>query len=224
MASTTPPSAYHPELAEHFSSPEQQRDTASAGMWLFLLSEVLFFGGLFTVYAVYRYSFPVAFAAASHHLDVALGATNTVVLLASSLTMALAVQAASLGKRRLIVLYLLLTLGLGCAFMGIKTVEYRDKFAHHLVPGPSFSAESLGLDGALAGQAQLFYSLYFGLTGLHALHMLIGMAILGGLAVAAQRGRYGPAYYTPVEITGLYWHFVDVVWIFLFPLLYLVAA
>jgi cytochrome c oxidase subunit 3 len=149
---------------------------------------------------------------------------NTVVLLASSLTMALAVRSASLSKRRQIVVFLLLTLGLGCLFMGIKAREYLDKIAHHLVPGPRFDASSLHLDGPLAGQAELFYSLYFGLTGLHALHMLVGMLILAALAVGAQRGRFNAAYHTPVELTGLYWHFVDVVWIFLFPLLYLVAA
>jgi cytochrome c oxidase subunit 3 len=224
MASTAQPSSYHPEIAEQFSTPEQQKETAGLGMWVFLVSEVLFFGGLLTVYTVYRYSFPVAFAASSHHLDVTLGASNTLVLLASSLTMALAVRSAILGRRRQIVGFLLLTLALGCVFMGVKTIEYREKFEHHLVPGPGFDASPLSLDGALAGQAELFYSLYFGLTGLHALHMLIGMAILAALVVAAQRGRFGAAYYTPVELTGLYWHFVDVVWIFLFPLLYLVAA
>ncbi len=221
MASTT---QAHSDLAHHFSTPEQQRETASFGMWVFLVSEVLFFGGLFTVYTVYRYSFPVAFAAASHHLNVTLGAVNTVGLLASSLTMALAVRGASLGKRRHVVGFLLLTLVLGGVFLGIKTVEYGEKFEHHLVPGTTFSAHSLGLEGALLGQAELFYSLYFGLTGLHALHMVIGMLILLGLCVAAQRGRFDGGYFTPVEMTGLYWHFVDVVWIFLFPLLYLVAA
>jgi cytochrome c oxidase subunit 3 len=214
----------HPALAHHFPDLDAQRSAASLGMWLFLVTEILFFGGLFIAYAVYRGLYPVAFAAASRHLNVTLGAVNTVVLICSSLTMALAVRAAALSRRRALVACLLQTVLLGGVFLGIKAVEYAEKFTHHLVPGPGFDGHALGLDGALAGNAELFFSFYFALTGLHALHMVVGIGVLLAVAAAAHRGRYDAEYHAPVEMTGLYWHFVDVVWIFLFPLLYLVAA
>jgi cytochrome c oxidase subunit 3 len=202
---------------------EGQRSAANLGMWVFIAQEVMFFGGLFAAYAVYRHLYPVAFAAACHHLNVPLGAANTAVLICSSLTMALAVHAAAVGKRDRIVGFLLLTVLLGGVFLGVKAFEYKDKWDHHLVPGDAFSAESLHLEGDLAREAQIFYSLYFGMTGLHAFHMLVGIPIILWVAVNARRGRYSPEYHTPVEITGLYWHFVDIIWIFLFPLLYLIA-
>ncbi len=195
-----------------------QKDASSLGMWLFIAQEMMFFGGMFLAYTVYRNLYPAAFAEASHHLDWKLGGINTAVLILSSLTMALAVHAAALGHRRKIVLYLILTVVLGSIFLGVKVVEYGDKFEHHLVPGAHFQFE-----GPNARPAQIFYSLYFAMTGLHALHMIVGIPILLILAWFAHRGRYGPAYHTPVEMTGLYWHFVDIVWIFLFPLLYLVG-
>jgi cytochrome c oxidase subunit 3 len=191
-------------------------------MWVFIAQEVLFFGGLFATYTVYRVKYHEAFAAASHHLNVTLGAVNTAVLICSSLTMALAVRAAALGRRKQIVAWLLLTVLLGGAFLGVKVFEYREKWEHHLIPGPGFRAHELHLDGDAALNAQLYYSLYFAMTGLHALHMIIGIPIILGLAVLAWRGRYGPEWSTPVEMTGLYWHFVDIVWIFLFPFLYLI--
>jgi cytochrome c oxidase subunit 3 len=191
-------------------------------MWVFIAQEVLFFGGLFATYTVYRVLYPGVFAAASHHLDVGLGAFNTAVLICSSLTMALAVHAAALGRRKQIVAWLLLTVLLGGVFLGVKVVEYREKWEHHLVPGERFSAHELHLQGDAANQAQIYYSLYFAMTGLHALHMIIGIPIILGLAVFAWKGRYGPEWSTPVELTGLYWHFVDIVWIFLFPFLYLI--
>jgi cytochrome c oxidase subunit 3 len=191
-------------------------------MWLFIAQEVLFFGGLFATYTVYRVSYPAAFAAASHHLDVRLGAINTAVLICSSLTMAMAVHAAALGRRKQIAAWLLLTVLLGSVFLGIKLVEYKEKWDHHLVPGATFSAHELHLEGDSAHHAQIYYSLYFGMTGLHALHMIVGIPILVGLAVLAWRGRYTADWHTPVELTGLYWHFVDIVWIFLFPFLYLI--
>jgi cytochrome c oxidase subunit III len=209
---------HHPALAHHFESLPEQKIASSLGMWLFLAQEVLFFGGMFCAYTVYRNLYPEAWAEASHHLDWKLGAANTVVLICSSLTMALAVHAAALGHRRQIVGWLLLTVVLGSVFLGVKTVEYADKFKLNHVPGPNFVWE-----GPNAGAAQIFYSMYFAMTGLHALHMIIGIPILLGLAVQAHRGRYTPEYHTPVELTGLYWHFVDIVWIFLFPLLYLVG-
>jgi cytochrome c oxidase subunit III len=209
---------HHPALAHHFEDLGGQKEAASLGMWLFIAQEVMFFGGLFLAYTVYRNLYPAAFAEASHHLDWKLGGINTAVLIGSSLTMALAVRAAALGHRKKIVLYLVLTVVLGSIFLGVKVVEYADKFEHHLVPGAHFQ-----FAGPNARPAQIFYSLYFAMTGLHALHMIVGIPILLVLAWLAHRGRYGPEYHTPVEMTGLYWHFVDIVWIFLFPLLYLVG-
>jgi cytochrome c oxidase subunit III len=208
---------HHPALQHHFRDLVEQKGAASLGMWVFLAQEVMFFGGLFLLYTIYRGSYPEAFAAASHHLDWKLGAFNTAVLIGSSLTMALAVHAAALGHRKKTVVNLLLTIALGAVFLGIKVVEYADKFEHHLVPGPAFQ-----MAGADPRGAQAFYTLYFAMTGLHALHMVIGVPILAALAFFAWRGRYSPAYHTPVEMTGLYWHFVDIIWIFLFPLLYLI--
>ena len=209
-------------LQHHFEDLEQQKAASILGMWLFIAQEVLFFGGLFTTYVVYRFLYPEAFAAGSHHLNVPLGAVNTAVLICSSLTMAMAVHASALGQRKQIVAYLLLTVLLGSVFLGIKAVEYREKFEHHLLPGASFSADELHVEGEQARAAQIYFSLYFAMTGLHALHMVIGIPILLSLAWFAYAGRYGPDYNTPVELTGLYWHFVDIVWIFLFPFLYLI--
>ena len=205
-------------VAHHFEDAAQQKEAATLGMWVFLVTEILFFGGLFAAYAVYRSSYPEAFAAASHHLDVFLGGFNTAVLLLSSLTMALAVHAAQLGKRNAVILFLALTLLLGGTFLAVKGVEYHHKFEEHLVPGPSFS-----FPGPEGVHAQLFFSLYFGMTGMHALHMVVGAGLLLWLIAKARRGRFSRAYYTPVEMVGLYWHFVDIVWIFLFPLLYLLG-
>ncbi len=222
--------AHHPALRHHFDSLATQKESSLLGMWVFIAQEILFFGGMLTCYAVYRNVYYDAFAAGSHHLDVPLGTVNTAVLICSSLTMALGVHAAALGKRKATVLFLLLTILLGSVFLGIKVVEYADKFHHHLVPGPTYSVESLRdakgqpllEDSDIARHSEIFFALYFGLTGLHALHMIIGIPIIAFMAWSAWRGRFGPAYYTPVEITGLYWHFVDIVWIFLFPLLYLI--
>jgi cytochrome c oxidase subunit 3 len=215
--------SHHPALAHHFENLSEQKETATLGMWVFIAQEIMFFGGLFASYAVYRFKYQEAFAIASHHLSVPLGAFNTAVLICSSLTMELAVHAAALGKRRQIVAFLLLTVVLGGVFLGVKAVEYKDKFDHHLVPGERFDAEVLHLEGDRARQAQVYYSLYFALTGLHALHMVIGIPILLTLAAMAARGRFDAEYHAPVEVTGLYWHFVDIVWIFLFPLLYLIG-
>lgn len=209
-------------LRHHFATVEQQKAASTLGMWVFIAQEVLFFGGLFGAYAVYRNLYFDAFAASSHHLDLKLGFINTLVLIGSSLTMAMGVHAAALGKPKQIVAWILATVGLGGVFLSIKVVEYADKFHHHLVPGPHFSAESLGLTGVAAQHAQIFYSLYFAMTGLHAAHMIIGIPILLLTAFFAWRGRYSVEYHTPVELVGLYWHFVDIIWIFLFPLLYLI--
>jgi cytochrome c oxidase subunit 3 len=210
---------HHPALQHHFDSLEQQQDASTLGMWIFLATEVMFFGGLFMAYTLYRYWYPDGWAAASHHLNVALGAFNTAVLLGSSLTMALAVRAAQLGRRGGQVVFLLLTIVLGLAFLGVKVIEYADKFEHHLVPGPDF----LFQDPRYARAAQIFFSLYFAMTGMHALHMIIGVGLLSWLTVNALNRRYTAEWNTPVELVGLYWHFVDIVWIFLFPMLYLVG-
>lgn len=188
------------------------------GMWLFLITEVMFFGGLFLLYTVYRMKYPAAFAEASHELNILLGGINTVVLIGSSLTIVLAVHAAEHDDRRGQVKYLILTLLLAGVFLVIKAFEYGAKFAHHHVPGPHFHFE-----GEHAGQVELFLGLYFAMTGMHALHMVIGMVILVMLIVQARRGRFGSTNFTWLENFGLYWHFVDIVWIFLFPLLYLIG-
>ncbi|HEX7136908.1 MAG TPA: cytochrome c oxidase subunit 3 family protein [Vicinamibacterales bacterium] len=205
-------------LAHHFDNLDQQREATTLGMWVFLVTEVLFFGGLFMVYTVYRSWYPDAFAAASHELDVVLGTVNTAVLITSSLTMALAVHAAQLNQRKLLTMFLVLTILLGATFLGIKSVEYYHKFVEHHIPGPGFQFEK-----EYARHAQLFFSLYFVMTGLHALHMIIGIGIMLWMLAWARRGIITAEYYSPIEISGLYWHFVDIVWIFLFPLLYLLG-
>ena len=238
--------AHSPAFAHQFEDAAQQREAVTLGMWTFLVTEILFFGGLFTAYTIYRWSFPAAFAIASRHLDVVLGGVNTVVLICSSLTMAMAVHSAQIGKRRRLIVYLILTMLLGGAFLGIKAVEYHHKYTEHLIPGSSFRMEvekfpagfdpardapiaggvptiDPGLTSDLQRHAQIYFSLYFGMTGMHALHMVVGFGLLAWLVLAARRGRFSERYNTPVEIVGLYWHFVDIVWIFLFPLLYLIG-
>ena len=206
-------------LQHHFESMAQQKEAASLGMWIFLVTEILFFGGLFLAYTIYRWQYARAFAHASQHMDVALGTVNTAVLIISSLTMAMAVHSAATGRRRLLIGFLVATMALGAAFLGIKAVEYTDHIHHHLFPGPGFHYPVPGD----ARAAELFFSLYFAMTGLHALHMIVGLGILTTLLVMARRGTFTPEYHTPVEVSGLYWHFVDIVWIFLFPLLYLIG-
>ena len=201
-------------LAHQFDDLAQQKETATLGMWTFLITEVLFFGGLFAGYAEYRARYPQAFAAGSHELDIALGTINTAVLIASSLTVALGVRAAQLGRRIQTVVSLMLSVLLGLVFLGIKALEYAHKFQHHLVPGYNFSFNG-------PPETQIFFSFYFVMTGMHALHMVVGIGLISTIAYFAWKGRYSPDYYGPVEVGGLYWHFVDVIWIFLFPLLYL---
>jgi cytochrome c oxidase subunit 3 len=210
-----------PAVAHHFDDWQQQYDSCVLGMWVFLVSEVMFFGGLFTAYMVYRALFPEAFAHGSRELDVTLGTFNTFVLLTSSLTMALAVRAAHLGRSRQVAGMLLATIALGVTFLGVKFFEYAHKYHEGLAPLLNLPFKYEGDD---AGPFRLFLGLYFGMTGVHALHMIIGVVILGLFVPPAWRGRYGPGGNAlPVEIVGLYWHFVDIVWIFLFPLLYLIG-
>ena len=242
--------AHHPALRHHFDTMPQQKEAAVIGMWVFLLTEILFFGGLFVAYMIYRVWYFDAFAEASRRLSLFWGGLNTAVLIGSSLTMAMAVRGAQTNKRKATVNWLILTMILGCVFLGVKVIEYQDKFANYEVPGPSFNwlaheqhEAAAGGEHASAAPAaeggehrklslsedqlqrttQIYFSLYFTMTGLHALHMIIGIAILAVLTWQAWRGAFTPAYYSPVELTGLYWHFVDIIWIFLFPLLYLIG-
>jgi cytochrome c oxidase subunit III len=204
--------------AEQFDDLDQQHEAASLGMWVFIVAEILFFGGMILCYAAYRLSYPQEFARASRHTDVVLGSVNTAILLTSSFTMALAVESAGTGRRRRLVGLLLVTAALGVAFLGFKFAEYREHFQAGLAPGASFRFE-----GPNPRRAELFFSLYFVMTAVHALHLAVGIALMVWLAAAAGKGRFSPAHYAPVETSGLYWHFVDIVWIFLFPLLYLLG-
>ncbi len=218
---------HHPELLHHFAEPQQQRDAASLGMWIFLATEVMFFGGLFCAYLIYRRWYFGDFGAASKSIDATLGATNTAVLICSSLTVVLAVWAAQIALRKLLIGSLIVTMLLGMVFLGIKAKEYKDKFEEHHVPGASFSFERVPIPGhpdqyANPRHAEIFFALYFIMTGLHALHMIIGLGLFAWLLFMAWKGRFTPEYHTPIEIGGLYWHFVDIVWIYLFPLLYLI--
>ena len=222
-------------VAEHFDDAEQQYTAAELGMWVFLATEVLFFGGMFTGYAVYRGYYSQAFSEGSHTLDLVLGTINTGILLGSSLTMALSVHAAQTGAKRLIVTFLTATLILGAAFLGIKAYEYYHKFEENHFPGENFqfehhtasssheqSSASAEESPANPDRVEIFFSFYFAMTGLHALHMIIGGGLIVWLIVLAAKGRFSPEYSTPVEMVGLYWHFVDIVWVYLFPLLYLI--
>jgi cytochrome c oxidase subunit III len=207
-------------LAEQFDDLEQQHEASSFGMWVFLATEVMFFGGLFTAYILFRNLYLPAFVAGSHILDVKIGATNTAILICSSLTMALAVRAAQLGKKAALISFLLLTLLLGLTFIGIKLgLEWRHDYLEGFAPGVNWT-----FAGPDSRHLELFFCFYFFLTGVHALHMVIGAGILTTLIIMAARGRFSPQRYNAVEVSGLYWHFVDIVWIFLYPLLYLIGG
>ncbi len=205
-------------LAHHFDTLEQQRESSTLGMWLFLAQEVMFFGGLFMAYLLYRWRDPAAFAAGSHELDITLGVINTVILIGSSLTMAMAVRSVQIDRRQAAIGYMTATGVLGLAFLVIKYFEYSAKWHHHLIPGADFH-----FLGEVGDRAEMFFVLYFAMTGMHALHMIIGFGILIWLLRGTVAGRYSSTYYNPVENFGLYWHFVDIIWIFLFPLLYLIG-
>ena len=209
---------HHPFLQHHFEDLGQQHEASTLGMWMFLATEILFFGGILMAYTLYRNMYPDAWAEASHHQDLVLGTINTVVLIFSSLTMALGVRFAQTGKRRALVWSLIATLGLGVAFVAVKGFEYYHHIHDGLFPGAHFTQV-----GPLAKQVELFFVFYFTMTGLHALHMLVGFGLLLYFIWRANRNDFGPEYYAPIEVMGLYWHFVDIVWIFLFPLLYLIG-
>ncbi|HUY34548.1 MAG TPA: cytochrome c oxidase subunit 3 [Pirellulales bacterium] len=227
LSPSVPPSPSAPlspsALAHQFDDLEQQHAADELGMWLFLATEVMFFGGMFLAYAIYRRQDEAAFAAASGKLDFWLGAINTAVLLCSSLTMVLAVHAAETAQRKPLIALLTLTMLLGTVFLGIKSYEYHHKYEIHLMPlaGLPFVWDE---EGTSAGHAQMFFNLYFLMTGVHALHMLIGLGVMATLLVKACRGGLLGEFAAPVNISGLYWHFVDIVWVFLFPFLYLVRV
>jgi len=203
-------------VAEQFEDMPQQSEAANLGMWTFLATEVLFFGGLFLAYAVYRYFYPADFCAAIKHTDLFYGTVNALLLVTSGLTMALAVQAAAEDRRGVIVPLLLVTLALGLGFLTCKGLEYTKDIRDRLVPGPDF-------DPTLPSHAQMFFWLYWAMTGLHAVHMIVGIGILSVMTLLAWRRKFSAQYYTPLEIAGLYWAFVDIVWIYLYPLLYLIG-
>ena len=275
---------HHPMHKHHFDTFDQQKDASGFGMWVFLIQEIMFFGGLFVAYLVYRHEYYTAFGTSSATLRVDLGLFNTIVLIGSSLTMAIAVNAAQRSLQKRLIVFILATMGLGATFLGVKVIEYTEKFEKREVPGSSFCfdpqgtpcqgvseepeltshliqryarggfGQAPGLDkqaehateatahaaGAESGEvahevpgeaterqrsmrgAEVYFSLYFAMTGMHALHMIVGMGLMIWLLYWAWHGLYSADYYTPIENFGLYWHFVDIVWIFLFPLLYLI--
>lgn len=210
--------AHHPpHLQHHFITSEQQFDASKMGMWLFLVTEILLFSGMFVAYAVYRVWHPEVFTAASTLLDWTMGAVNTLVLLTSSLTVALSIHYAQKDNQRAMFWNLVITVLLACVFLVIKYFEYTEKFSHGIFPGAHYASHELEMP-----YVPQFFSIYFVMTGIHGLHVLIGVGMISWLATRAWRGHFSSAYYTPVELTGLYWHIVDIIWIFLFPLMYLV--
>ena len=206
------------EVAHHFDSADQQFDAGRMGIWLFLVTEILLFGGMFCAFAVFRSWYFESFVEAHHHLDKVMGCINTLVLIGSSLTMALAVRAAQKSESSKVVLLLALTLLCAATFLCIKYVEYSHKFHEGLLPGRYFHAE-----GFRTLHAGVFFAIYFMMTGIHGLHVIVGMGLITWVLVRARRGDFSSRYYAPVEGVGLYWHLVDLIWIYLFPLLYLVG-
>ena len=222
-----------PQHRHHFETEEQQREVGTFGMWLFLLTEIMFFGGLFFAYLLYRNWYYQAFAVASNQLSVPLGAFNTVMLISSGFCMAVGVWAAEVRKKNLLVLMLILTTFFGLVFIGVKGVEYHEKYENHHIPGADFSVAQFvnpaaygikeqPLSPDMAQHTEIYFFLYFAMTGMHAVHMIIGIVLLFWLIRRANRGDFSSGYVAPIENFGLYWHFVDIVWLFLFPLLYLI--
>jgi cytochrome c oxidase subunit 3 len=213
-------------VAHHFQNAEHQYVTAKEGMWAFLCTEILMFGGLFVAYLTYHHKYPDTFRWGSRHfLDWRLGALNTIVLLTSSLTMALGIYYVQVRKQSLAVLNLVITLLCGLIFMGVKAIEYSHKFEEGWLPGSWFKPEALAEQIHLGAPQNIpmYTSFYFMMTGLHALHVLFGMIAITWVLLRTRKGEFGPHYYTPIENVGLFWHLVDLVWIYLFPLLYLVG-
>lgn len=206
----------HSLVREHFRTAEQQRESETLGMWVFLVTEVMFFGALFVAFTVYRSSYPQAFGVGSAYMNIVLGSVNTAILISSSLTMALAVHSAEMGNRRMLEFLLILTMILGCAFLVIKGVEYYQHYLDHKMPSVWFE-----YSGADAGKVQMFFVFYYFMTGLHALHMLIGIGVLLVILGRSLAGSFTAGNHTPVAIAGLYWSFVDIIWVFLFAIFYL---
>ncbi len=204
-------------LQHHFQNSDQQFSSSKLGMWLFLFTEIMFFGGLFVAYIVYRAWNPELFTEAATQLDTMLGAVNTVVLIVSSLTIALAIRASQMNNQKMTINYLLMTILMACVFLVIKYFEYTHKFDLGIYPGAAYTFDGIAHEGA-----SNFFSIYYMMTGLHGIHVVIGIGLMIWLVFKAKAGAYSSEYYTPVEITGLYWHLVDIIWIFLFPLLYLI--
>jgi cytochrome c oxidase subunit III len=225
-------------LEVQFDDLEQQHQSSMLGMWLFLSTEVLFFGGLITAYAVYRATSIPEFELASGHMAVWLGFLNTVILLGSSLTMAMAVRAAQLREHRELIIYLVATMALGAGFLGVKAIEYHEEYVEHLVPGLDFRVhegghgeaghaepsdrEVIEREGLNPGRYEMFFVLYFFMTGLHAIHLIIGIGLVGIMAYLSYHRWFSGGGATQIEVTGLYWHFIDIVWVFLYPMLYLI--
>lgn len=211
-----------PIISHHYETRDQQNETAFIGMWLFLAQEIMFFGGLFIAYAVYRLKYPITWFEGSNHLNFYIGTANTLVLLASSLTMAMCVHSTQVGKWKQQVWYLIFTIALGTTFLLVKVYEYSDKYAHGLIPGINWNPEPGQFSDP--GRVELFYTMYFIMTGMHAFHMIIGFGVGAVFIYLCLKKEYGPNKYLPIEFFGFYWHFVDIVWVFLFPMLYLISS
>jgi cytochrome c oxidase subunit 3 len=218
MSTAVNSTAHEPGLQHHFADMEQQVDASKIGMWLFLVTEILLFGGLFVGFALMQSRHHEAFMAAHHHLDRALGTLNTVVLLFSSWTMVMAVHSSKQGNRKKVIAFLVITLICAGVFLGVKYVEYSHKFHEGLLPGKYYHHQGDSVPGQF-----MFFSFYFMMTGLHGIHIVAGMAAIGWVLFRTIRGDFSARYNTPVDIAGLYWHLVDLIWIYLFPLLYLIS-
>ncbi|MCP4632328.1 MAG: cytochrome c oxidase subunit 3 family protein [candidate division Zixibacteria bacterium] len=208
----------HSYLAHHFSEPQQQHESAKLGMWIFLLTEILLFGGLFVAYTIYRVWQPDMFYNAHKYLDVYLGTFNTIVLITSSVTMALAIRSIQLNDRKKSIALLVATLLLAGTFLVVKYFEYSHKFHLGQLPGKYYT-----FTGVEGDNPHIFFSIYFAMTGLHGIHVILGMCVIGWILRRTIKGDFSSDYYTPMEMTGLYWHLVDLIWIYLFPLLYLIG-
>jgi cytochrome c oxidase subunit 3 len=231
------PAGDEPILEVQFDDLEQQHQSSIIGMWLFLATEVLFFGGLITAYVVYRATSPREISMASAHMAVWLGFFNTIILLGSSLTMAMAVRASQLHQIRELVLYLVATMVLGAGFLGVKAIEYHEEYVEHLIPGWNFRVheggeghgeghandrEIIEKEQLNPGRYEMFFVLYFFMTGLHAIHLIVGIGLVGIMAYLSHHRWFSGGGATQIEVTGLYWHFIDIVWVFLYPMLYLI--
>jgi cytochrome c oxidase subunit 3 len=214
-----------PHHQHHFTTMEQQFDTSKIGMWLFLATEVLLFGGLFVGFGMMQARFPEEFKEAHEHLQRPLGALNTVVLLFSSWTMVMGVLAARTNQRKKLVIFLIITILCACVFLGVKYFEYSHKFEEGLLPGHFYThvGDKVLINGHPSPGYATFFSFYFMMTGLHGIHIIVGIGLLAWIAVRGNRGEFNSSYYTPVDLVGLYWHLVDLIWIYLFPLYYLIS-